>query len=305
VRFSQLHSRNPGAGDRAAAQLRADAARSDALIAVAARCTAETIARIRRQLEQSGSIPVVPASARVPQAPRARRLGTPRVQLGKAAHQLTIDAARSNEAIAALSGTSVWAAREARKRLERIGIIPAIPARQRTRKPYPQLRSPARDAILALGPDATPRAVADLAGVSMQAAWRALQRLRPRLRDCAAAAEAFQVIRPAGTSPSSAVPRHAPQIPAFPPAPDWRLGLCTTVPPRMRSWWTSSDRDEREAAARMCQGCPVQPECAGWSLALPVTDPAVYGGMSQAERLRRKRAALRELAREALAGWRG
>jgi hypothetical protein len=45
----------------------------------------------------------------------------------------------------------------------------------------------------------------------------------------------------------------------------------------------------------------VQPECAAWSLALPVTDSAIYAGMSGAERVRRKRAAMRELAVQALA----
>ena len=47
----------------------------------------------------------------------------------------------------------------------------------------------------------------------------------------------------------------------------------------------------------------MQEACALWSLALPVTDSAIYGGLSQNERLKRKRAALNELARQALAGW--
>jgi hypothetical protein len=72
----------------------------------------------------------------------------------------------------------------------------------------------------------------------------------------------------------------------------------------IRPYWTSEARDERSYAAILCQRCPVQPECATWSLALPITDTAVYAGLSAAERLRAKRAARDELAKQALAGYR-
>jgi hypothetical protein len=178
MRFSGLRNPNPGAALRAEQELIRDPARSDALIAPQAGCAAETVSRVRHSLEASGTIPVLPSAARLHRS-HSRKPGTPRPQLGRAAHQLTIDATATNEAIAALSGTSVWAARTARKRLEAIGIIPVVPPRNRARKPMPPLPSRTRDAIAQLGPQATPRQVADLASVSLQAAWKALRRLNP------------------------------------------------------------------------------------------------------------------------------
>jgi hypothetical protein len=73
----------------------------------------------------------------------------------------------------------------------------------------------------------------------------------------------------------------------------------------MRSYWTSESPAEREAAKHACKTrCPVEPECAVWSLALPLNDSAVYAGLSQAERRRRRKAVMDELIRQALAGWR-
>jgi hypothetical protein len=308
MRFDAAHSRNPGAGDRAAAQLRADPARSDLIISVAASCHPETVSRVRHALEQSGTIPVVPASARTPQSSRGRKPGTPRIALARAAHELTVSATASNEQIAALSGTSVWAARTARKRLESIGYIPHIPPSARTRKPMPPLRSPARDAIYALGPDATPRAVADAAGISMQAAWKALQRTRPRLADAAAASDVLAVSRvPAGMPLvlEAALTRRWPAIPDWPEPPDWSRARCATAPASIQGYWTSSDEAERGYARAICQRCPVREPCEQWSLALPYTDSAIYGGMSTHERHKRKRAYLQELARQALCGYRG
>jgi hypothetical protein len=99
-------------------------------------------------------------------------------------------------------------------------------------------------------------------------------------------------------------PRQDPRPPSFPPAPPWEQGLCSTVPSYQRTWWTSSDRDEREAAARMCQGCPILEPCRAWSMCLPYSDSSIYAGMSAAERSRRKREALAELTRQALKGMR-
>ena len=50
-------------------------------------------------------------------------------------------------------------------------------------------------------------------------------------------------------------------------------------------------RDPRRARGRRphVQGCPVRPDCTQWSLALPLSDPAIYGGISQRERPRRRR----------------
>jgi hypothetical protein len=101
----------------------------------------------------------------------------------------------------------------------------------------------------------------------------------------------------AGSAAALRAGRRPPPVIELPPAPDWSKGLCTQVKPSMRSWWTSSDRDEREAAARMCQCCPVLAGCEQWSLALPWSDrDAVYGGMSPAERQRRKRQVRLEMA---------
>jgi len=77
---------------------------------------------------------------------------------------------------------------------------------------------------------------------------------------------------------------------------DFSRGLCTTVKPAQRRYWTSSDPGEREAAAHMCAGCPVRQPCADWSLALPASDPGIYGGLSQSERVRRRREWLIQIA---------
>jgi hypothetical protein len=57
-------SPNPGASLRATSELARDAARSDALIAQAARCTDRTVLRCRRALEASGVIEPVPSRQR-------------------------------------------------------------------------------------------------------------------------------------------------------------------------------------------------------------------------------------------------
>jgi hypothetical protein len=74
----------------------------------------------------------------------------------------------------------------------------------------------------------------------------------------------------------------------------------------MRAWWTSADRSEREAAQRMCAGCPVLEPCRAWSVsaALPYSDSSIWAGMSAAERARKRREYLNELARQALKGYR-
>jgi hypothetical protein len=272
-----------------------------------------------------------------------------------AARVLITDAARSDQMLAIEAGVSTSTIALIRGRLEALGAIERIPAAQRTQRPRPRNpQSPTARAIADLGPSATPRAVAALASVSVQAASKALARLRPRLADAAAASDSIQVTRmprqladPAAasdrltvlalvtcdcgvifTAPSRARPprrfcsrscadayeaarsraprvrapdpaHHPPPIPDYPPPPDWSRATCTTSGFR---YWTSDDREERAYASVLCQRCPVLDACARWSLCLPVVDTAVYAGMSQAERLRRKRAAMRELAKQAVKG---
>jgi hypothetical protein len=53
-------SRNPGAAGRARYELIRDPARSNRIIAAAARCDATTVQRARRQLQDAGAIPATP-----------------------------------------------------------------------------------------------------------------------------------------------------------------------------------------------------------------------------------------------------
>ena len=147
-------SRNPGAGNRARYELTRDPARSDEVIAPAARCTPQTVHAIRRELEDAGDIPRVPVSDRAPR-----------------------------------------------------------------KRPVPPSRT--RDAIARLGPDATPRQVADLAVVTIQMAWRELtaQRAAPRT-----------------------LPAHL------------AGGRCASASVRL---WDSADPADRELAALVCtRECP-------------------------------------------------
>jgi hypothetical protein len=47
-------------------------------------------------------------------------------------------------------------------------------------------------------------------------------------------------------------------VPTIPDLPrmDWSRGLCVTAPARIRSWWTSDDHSERQAAARNVRWLP-------------------------------------------------
>ena len=106
-----------------------------------------------------------------------------------------------------------------------------------------------------------------------------------------------------GLDPHQAPPERAHELPPMPPAPDWDRAWCVTGPARTRGYWTSDDPAQRQAAKYMClTRCPVQRECAVWSLALPLSDASIYGGLSQAERRRRRRAVRDEITRQALAG---
>jgi len=255
----------------------------------------------------------------------------------------------SDAALAELAGVGSTTIGSTRVRLEQVGVIPRVPVADRTARPRP--RHDSRTAAAIAAGCTTPRQIADAAGVSLQAAYKALQRTRPRLADAAAAVDSLSVVRDtpeftdvAGSTEAISVvvtitcaqctaaftvstadaqrrhnrfcsdpcrdadsraqgrqtrPRqadgtrymHQVPIPDFPPPPDWSRGVCAHVPKSQQGWWTSRDPVLREAAANLCETCPILAPCAEFSLAMPVTDSAVWAGQTQAERLRRKRAA--------------
>jgi hypothetical protein len=273
---------------RAAAKaLITDAARSDASLAQSAGVSTSTIGLIRARLESIGVIPAIPVSQRQ-QRPRPRHSQSPTAlaiaQLGPLA---------TPQQVADLAHVSLQAAHKALKR---------------TRPRLPELAAVTDALAVSVMPRQLPDAAAARDQISVQALCaRCVQpfTLTRRRRTYCTPACADQAAAERGHQPGFRLAdsaHHPPPIPSYPPPPDFSRGLCTTVPPRMRTWWTSSDRTEREAAARACQGCPVFTPCQTWSLALPVTDSAIYAGMSGAERLKRKREALRELARQAMHG---
>jgi hypothetical protein len=264
----------------------------------------------------------------------------------RAARALIEDPHRSDQALAEQAQTSSTTIASVRARLEQVGVIERVPVSQRTQRPRPQRPSATRD-LIEQG-ITSPREVARLAGVSLQAAHQMLRKLNPPLSDAAAAVDALTVVkmprmldecaaaadsisvrvavtctwcsavfctstadaqgrkrrfcsdscrdadsreRGHAPRPRKADPLHPPpQIRPLPPAPDLSAGTCAHVPPAQARWWTSSDPFLREAAANLCMTCPVLLPCSRYALALPVTDNAVWAGMSQAERLRRKRA---------------
>lgn len=229
----------------------------------------------------------------------------------RAAQQLITDPQLSDLALAELARCSFTTIARVRARLEQAGVIEVVPVRNRIARPRPQQPSATRDAIAALGPDATPRAVAELAGVSLQAAHKALAKLSlARQHDLAAATDAITVRATADCerchAPFTFTPRpnrparrwcgpdcrrpvrdpsahHPPPIPDLPPF-DFSKGECTRVPPSQAGWWTSDNVFLREAAAEICQVCPLLVDCAEWSLSLPARDTAIYGGLGAADR---------------------
>ena len=113
--------------------------------------------------------------------------------VGRAVHELVDDPARSDLLIAAIAGCSSTTVARARAKLESTGLVQVIPPADRLAQPRSLQPCPTATAIAILGPDATPRAIADAAQVSMQAAWKALAKVRPRIADCAAATDALAV----------------------------------------------------------------------------------------------------------------
>jgi len=78
----------------------------------------------------------------------------------------------------------------------------------------------------------------------------------------------------------------------LPRQPDLSKGACTTgaLP---ADYWLSPILAQREAARLACLICPVLDACRAWSLHLPASDTAIYGGRTKAERLRLRREAAR------------
>ena len=83
--------------------------------------------------------------------------------------------------------------------------------------------------------------------------------------------------------------RLAPPVPQLPPMPaSLAEGLCASGR-YSRDLWSSHSARDRQLAIRICERCPVQRACAGWSLALPDTDRSVWGGLTVAARVRLRR----------------
>ncbi len=85
--------------------------------------------------------------------------------------------------------------------------------------------------------------------------------------------------------------RAFPQHPPMPRSPRILMqGACAGHP--SPGWWTSDDRDEREAAKQVCAGCHVAQQCLSWALkAVPISDTSIYAGTTSSQR-RRLRAQL-------------
>ena len=249
----------------------------------------------------------------------------------RAAEALTRDPAQSNRLIAIQARCDARTVRRIRTELEQAEVIPLTPDRT-TRMPLPRRPGRARIAAARLGSSATPVTVASLAGVSRQAAWKALKNQLTGLAELAAATDALAVqatvpcgncgtlitfdpavtarkacsaacgialgreLRKQQQASGESPNRWPPPVPELPKPPDFSQGWCTKVHPSRRGYWTSSDPGEREAAAHMCAGCPVRDPCADWSLALPASDPSVYAGLSHSERMKRRRAWLLQIA---------
>ena len=252
------------ARERAAQALREDPARSDQLIARLTGTSASTVSATRAILEQRWLIGRVPVSQR-----ERRPYPAQPSPVRDAIAQLPPDA--DYRQVAQAARVSPQAAHRMLKTAPRMGDVAAAADSLSVLKVIPL---PCAHCRRPFTPDSPSRVYCRPACQQAAAARREHQAQLDRGHDRAPAAD----------------PQHPPPaIPQLPPAPDFSKGLCTTTPPAQRAWWTSEIRDEREAAARMCQGCPVRPDCTQWSLALPLSDPAIYGGMSQRERTRRRR----------------
>jgi hypothetical protein len=211
--------------------------------------------------------------------------------------ELRADPCRSDRAIARAAASDHKYVGRLRKRLESYGAIEprplSSPAARRAEREL--RRDPARsDRLIASELKADHHVVSQTRKRLEQAGD--IPRVPPHQR--------AQRYRNGPRRPGRSGPEPPPPRFTLPPPPDWSRGLCTTAPRYQRSWWTSADGTEREAARRLCAGCPVLAECELWSLALPWDDrSAIYAGLTPGERIRRKREVRDELTRQALKGW--
>ena len=264
---------NPGAGQRAAGELRRDPHRSNGIIASALGIAPDTVRRARRALEQAGEIPPAPVLLLFD------RRGH-RAALTAAGRELRYNPARSDAMIARQAGVGSTTVATARARLEAAGHIPVIPVSDRQKQPRPRQPSRARDAI-AQGAS-TPRQIADAAQVSPQAAWKAWKANQQRLAQAREAA---------------AVLRRPPEIADLPvPVPRLPGAACASgiLPPR--SWTGGGTRADQIAAIGVCrQLCEQLLACREWALSNSQV-PGIAGGLTDAERrqIRRNRKAAAE-----------
>src|SRR5258708_22363116 len=114
---------------------------------------------------------------------------TPRPVLARAEAALLEDPSRSDGLIALSASCAAPTISRARRDLEQRGLIEAVPVRDRAGLPHPPQPSRTRAAIEAGA--CTPREVADAAGVSMQAAWKALRGTRRPAADAAGAIDSI------------------------------------------------------------------------------------------------------------------
>jgi transcription factor WhiB len=242
----------------------------------------------------------------------------------RAEGELRADPARSNYVIARRARCTPQRVGIWRRELEAAGVIEAVPVASRTAKPRPQRipsgrRGPrpcrTREAIAALGTSATPRQVADLAQVSIQAAWKMLRTIQrvTSAADLAASSETFSVVKTiSATCPqcrseftlglggqqmyctpacrhdakkARARPKPKPAPPPVLVTP--RLGMVRACSPialtgvEFPTGWPG----ESPASIRICTTwCPALKKCRSWALSLPEQPPGVLGGLTQAER---------------------
>jgi transposase-like protein len=165
---------------RAIVALLRDHQRGNVAVAREAGVDPGTVRRARRLLECSGSIPPLPDE------PGSAE---------RAAAALARDPARSNRLVAIEARCDAHTIRYVRRDLEARGVIPLAP--ERVPRPYPPQHSRTREAIALLGTSATPRQIADAAGVTRAAAWKMLRDVlaAPVFADAACAVERMIIIK--------------------------------------------------------------------------------------------------------------
>ncbi len=308
----------PGVRQRVEQALTADPYRSDAIVAAAAQCSRASVYPVRAALASSGQIPSVPPCDRT-RRPQPRRLARAR---DRAVRVLCANPYRSD----ALLGQAARVTRRyiamVRAELESAGQIERVPPAARTER-RPRRPQPGRARTAILRGARTPAEVAAAAGITRQAAWQALrtERARPPLPKpplppvaCEQCGNQFTPTRRQHTSkpqrfcskicgnaahtarkradrpPPEPRPPKITELPPF----DFRKGACTHVPAAQARWWTSDNAAFREAAAYLCQTCPILHLCLDWSLNLPRDDNTVYAGLGAQDR-RELRRMIRDL----------